>query len=100
MRTTSTACVRSEQQYDMCSRLFFNNAKMQDARHRYELFRRVYLRRKLLNKGNCIIEKKVSVAFLCSFSIRDTKDISRTADLKRHWPINTWVAYRSDMVQV
>ena len=92
MRTFRTACVRSEQQYDMCSRLFLNNEKKQDARHSYELFGRVYLRRKLLNKGYCIIENKVSVAFLCSFSIRGTTDVSRTANFKRHWPINTWVS--------
>ena len=101
MRTTWIACVRSEQQYDTCSRLFLNNENMQDARHNYELFGRVYLRRRnLLNKGYCIIENKLSIDFLCSFSIWGTKDVSRTADFKRHWPINTWVSYMSDMVQV
>ena len=100
MRTTWTACVRSEQQYNMWSRLFLNNEKMQDARHSYELFGRVHLRRKLLNNDYCIIENKLSVAFLCFFSIRGKKDVSRIADFKRHWPINKWVSYRSDMVQV
>ena len=53
MRKTWNACLRSElsygseQQYDMCSRLFLNNEKMQYARHSYELFGRVYLRRSL-----------------------------------------------------
>ena len=103
MCTIWTTCVRSEQQYDMCSRLFLNNERMHDACHSncYELFGRVYLRRrKLLNKGYCITENKLSVAFLCSFSIPGTKDVSRTSDFKRHWPINIWVSYRSDMVQV
>ena len=101
IRTIWTACVRSEQQYGMCSQLFFNNEKLLDARHSYELFGRVYLRRrKLLNKGYCIIGNIPSVAFRCSFGIRGTKDVSRTADFKRHWPISTWVSYRSDTVQV
>ena len=64
MHTTWTACVRSEQQYDICSRIFLSKERFQDARHSYELFGSVYLRRrKLLNKGYCIIENKLSVVF-------------------------------------
>ena len=33
-----------------------------------------------------------SVAFLFSFSIQGTKDVSRTADFKRPWPMNTRVS--------
>ena len=91
MRTTWTACVRSEQQYDMCSRLFLNNEKMQDARHSYELFGREYLRRrKLLNRGSYM-----SAHVLLNLLNELGKKIRCEA-----LPINTWVAYRSDMVQV
>ena len=65
-----------------CAIDYVNNEKIQDIRHSYELFGRVYLGS--LNNGYCIdIENKLRIAFLCSFSIQGTKDVSRTADFKR-----------------
>ena len=101
MRTTWTACVRSEQQYDMCSRFFFFSITKNAGRSSQlrALWKGVFEKKKIVKKDYCIIENKHGVAFLCSFSIRGKKNVSRTADFKRHWPINTLVSYRSDMVR-
>ena len=60
----------------------------------HELFGRVYLRSslKIVQHGFNRHWNKLSVVFLFSFSIQDTKDVSRTAAFKRPWPINTWVS--------
>ena len=60
----------------------------------YELFVRVYLRSslKIVKQGFNTHWNKLSVAFLCSFNIQGTKDVSRTADFKRPGTIDTLVS--------